>query len=381
MIEKMKYSRVVVKLGTNLLTGETDSLKEEIVASLVSQIASLRSNNLDILIVSSGAIAAGRGLLGQKNKTKSLKILQAQAAVGQNYLMQMYGKLFSEHGIIVGQALLTRAELSSNATASNARSTLEELFGLGVIPIVNENDVVATDEIEESFGDNDNLSAAVANLIAADLLVFLTDQQGLFDSDPRSNPQAKLIKKVTRVNDAIIKGANNIAGSRGKGGMASKVLAATEATSWGTATIIASGNEEDVLSKIVRGDEVGTFFEPWGKKRSRARRRSLGSVFVKGKIVVDEGAAKALITGKSSLLAIGVTDVQGPFESGDVVEIVGPDNLPIARGAVAYPSEAVNLFKGHRSESIRDIISSPNFEGRFVGDEIVHVDNMVLIEK
>ena len=283
----MKYSRVVVKLGTNLLTGETDSLKEEIVASLVSQIASLRSNNLDILIVSSGAIAAGRGLLGQKNKTKSLKILQAQAAVGQNYLMQMYGKLFAEHGIIVGQALLTRAELSSNATASNARSTLEELFGLGVVPIVNENDVVATDEIEESFGDNDNLSAAVANLIAADLLVFLTDQQGLFDSDPRSNPQAKLIKKVTRVNDAIIKGANNIAGSRGKGGMASKVLAATEATSWGTATIIASGNEEDVLSKIVRGDEVGTFFEPWGKKRSRARRRSLGSVFVKGKIVVD----------------------------------------------------------------------------------------------
>ena len=180
----MKYSRVVVKLGTNLLTGETDSLKEEIVASLVSQIASLRSNNLDILIVSSGAIAAGRGLLGQKNKTKSLKILQAQAAVGQNYLMQMYGKLFAEHGIIVGQALLTRAELSSNATASNARSTLEELFGLGVVPIVNENDVVATDEIEESFGDNDNLSAAVANLIAADLLVFLTDQQGLFDSDP-----------------------------------------------------------------------------------------------------------------------------------------------------------------------------------------------------
>ena len=375
----MKYSRVVVKLGTNLLTGETDSLKEEIVASLVSQIASLRSNNLDILIVSSGAIAAGRGLLGQKNKTKSLKILQAQAAVGQNYLMQMYGKFFAEHGIIVGQALLTRAELSSNATASNARSTLEELFGLGVVPIVNENDVVATDEIEESFGDNDNLSAAVANLIAADLLVFLTDQQGLFDSDPRSNPQANLIKRVTRVSDAIIKGANNIAGSRGKGGMASKVLAATEATSWGTATIIASGNEKDVLSKIVRGDEVGTFFEPWGKKRSGARRRSLGSVFVKGKIIVDEGAAKALITGKSSLLAIGVTDVQGSFESGDVVEILNPDNLPIARGAVAYPSEAVNLFKGHRSESIRDLISSPNFEGRFVGDEIVHVDNMVLI--
>tara|TARA_B100000686_G_scaffold321465_1_gene374166 strand:+ start:21 stop:1160 length:1140 start_codon:yes stop_codon:yes gene_type:complete len=379
MIEKMKYSRVVVKLGTNLLTGETDSLKEEVVASLVSQIASLRSNNLDILIVSSGAIAAGRGLLGQKNKTKSLKILQAQAAVGQNYLMQMYGKLFAEHGIIVGQALLTRAELSSNATASNARSTLEELFGLGVVPIVNENDVVATDEIEESFGDNDNLSAAVANLIAADLLVFLTDQQGLFDSDPRSNPQAKLIKRVTRVNDEIIKGANNIAGSRGKGGMASKVLAATEATSWGTATIIASGNEQDVLSKIVRGDEVGTFFEPWGKTRSRARRRSLGSVFVKGKIIVDDGAAKALMTGKSSLLAIGVTDVQGSFESGDVVEIFSPDNLPIARGAVAYPSEAVNLFKGHRSESIRDLISSPNFEGRFVGDEIVHVDNMVLI--
>ena len=369
----MKYSRVVVKLGTNLLTGETDSLKEEIVASLVSQIASLRSNNLDILIVSSGAIAAGRGLLGQKNKTKSLKILQAQAAVGQNYLMQMYGKFFAEHGIIVGQALLTRAELSSNATASNARSTLEELFGLGVVPIVNENDVVATDEIEESFGDNDNLSAAVANLIAADLLVFLTDQQGLFDSDPRSNPQANLIKRVTRVSDAIIKGA------RGKGGMASKVLAATEATSWGTATIIASGNEKDVLSKIVRGDEVGTFFEPWGKKRSGARRRSLGSVFVKVKIIVDEGYSKALITGKSSLLAIGVTDVQGSFESGDVVEILNPDNLPIARGAVAYPSEAVNLFKGHRSESIRDLISSPNFEGRFVGDEIVHVDNMVLI--
>ncbi len=375
----MKYSRMVVKLGTNLLTGEADSLKEEIIASLVSQIAFLRSKNLEILIVSSGAIAAGRGLLGQGKTDKSLKMLQAQAAVGQNYLMQMYAKLFADYGIIVGQALLTRAELSSNITASNARSTLEELFGLGVIPIVNENDVVATEEIDESFGDNDNLSAAVANLVEADLLVFLTDQIGLFDSDPRSNPEAKLIKRITSVNDAIMKSVNDIPGSKGTGGMASKVLAAAEATSWGTATVIAGGYEDDVLNRIIQGDDVGTFFEPWPKRSSGARRRSLGSAFVKGKLVVDEGAAKALLTGKSSLLAIGVTNVQGSFGSGDVVEIVDPNNSTIARGAVAYPSDVVNLFKGQQSESVRDIISSPNFEGRFVGDEIVHIDNMVLI--
>lgn len=375
----MKYSRVVVKLGTNLLTGETDSLKEEIIASLVSQIAFLRSKNLEILIVSSGAIAAGRGLLGQENVAQSLKMLQAQAAVGQNQLMQMYAKLFAEYKIIVGQALLTRAELSSNITASNARSTLEELFGLGVIPIVNENDVVATEEIDESFGDNDNLSAAVANLIEADLLVFLTDQIGLFDSDPRTNPEAKLIKKITSVDDAIMKSVNDIPGSRGTGGMATKVLAAAEATSWGTATVIAGGYEDDVLNRIIEGEDIGTFFEPWPKRSSGARRRSLGSAFVKGKLVVDQGAAQALLTGKSSLLAIGVTNVQGSFGSGDVVEIVDPDNSAIARGAVAYPSEVVNLFKGKQSESVRDIISSPNFEGRFVGDEIVHIDNMVLI--
>ena len=376
----MEYRKIVIKIGTNLLTDKNDSLAIGVISSLVSQIAILHKEGLDVVVVSSGAIAAGRGVLNIKQDTSTaLENYQAQAAVGQHHLMETYGRLFFEENITVGQALLTRGELSSGQTGSNVRRAIDELFKLKVIPIVNENDVVATDEIEASFGDNDKLSAAVANLIAADLLIFLTDQDGLFDDDPRVNSRAKMIKHVPRITDEIILAANNTPSRRGKGGMASKILAAAEATSWGTTTVIANGLNENVVTDIVSGQQKGTFFEPWGKKVSSSKRRSLGKVFVKGSIVVDKGATEVLLGGKSSLLAVGVVSVEGFFQSGDIVEIMNPNNDVIARGASSYPSEVIKLLKGLKSESVREVVSKTDFQGDFIGGEIVHIDNMVLV--
>lgn len=378
--KKPEYRKVVVKLGTNLLTAGSDRLDEAVMTALVGQMARLRQMGIDVVIVSSGAIAAGRHALQLQGSRQNMTTLQALAAVGQGHLMQEYDRLFSTHEVQVGQALLTRADLTSQRAAANARRTLTALLELRVVPIVNENDVVATEEIDATFGDNDNLSVAVANLIAADLLVLLTDQDGLYDDDPRRNPEATFIPRVPRVTDEIIRVADSTPGRRGRGGMASKVHAAAEATSWGTATVIANGHVSDVLLKVIGGEQVGTFFEPWGRRRSAARRRSLGRAFVKGKLVVDAGATSALRGGRSSLLAVGVSEVVGSFQAGDVVEVLGPDQVPIARGAVAYPSELVRRFKGLRSAQVREMLeaSSGNDEV-FVGDEVVHLDNLVLL--
>ena len=374
----LRYRTIVVKLGTNVLTGGKDRLDLDIISALADEVATLAQQQVRTVIVSSGAIAAGREALGLPRLGRyGVANLQVLAAVGQSRLMQVYEQIFSRHGIIVGQALLTRPDLDSKRAATNARRALLGMLELGVIPIVNENDVTATDEIGRSFGDNDNLSAAVANLLDADLLVLLTDQDGLYDSDPRTNPDAKLIPRVSRVTDAVRQAAAALPGERGRGGMASKINAAAEATSWGTAVVIAGGRVPGALTRAVRGESSGTFFDPWGARRTTERRRSMGGVFVRGSLVVDDGAANRLRGGRSSLLPVGITEVRGAFRAGDIVEILEPGGAAIARGVVNYPADAIAQVKGRRSPEIRPLLSA-SADGA-AGDEIVHLDNLVLL--
>jgi glutamate 5-kinase len=373
---QIRYRLLVIKLGTNVLTGGTDQLDVGAMASVVDQIVRLREAGAKIVLVTSGAIAAGRQALGTvRRQSRSVGNLQVLAAVGQGRLMQAYDGFFARHGVTVAQALLTRSDLKSKRAAGNAKRALVGLLEIGVVPIVNENDVVATEEIGATFGDNDNLSATVANLIGADLLILVTDQDGLYERDPRGNPAARLIPRVERVSDDLIKAAESLPGERGRGGMESKLRAAAEATSWGSAVVIAGLARSDALIRIARGETEGTFFEPWGSRRSASRRRSLGSSFVAGTIVVDNGAAGALKTGRSSLLPVGVKEVRGSFQEGDIVEVVDTHGVAIARGAVAYSSDLIERVKGFRSPQAREVLS----DSGTTSEEVVHLENLALL--
>jgi glutamate 5-kinase len=373
------YSQLVIKLGTNVLTGGTDQLDFDVMADVVTQIVSLRETGTRVVLVTSGAIAAGRQALGPApGRRNSVGNMQVLAAVGQSRLMRGYDLLFAEHDVTTAQALLTRSDLKSRRAANNAKRTLEGLLDAGVVPIVNENDVVATEEIGATFGDNDNLSATVANLVAADLLVLVTDQDGLYDHDPRTTPDAKLIPRVERVSDDLIRSAESLPGERGRGGMASKVRAAAEATSWGTAVVITGLARPNALVRIANGEPEGTYFEPWGARHSPSRRRSLGGAFVTGSLVVDDGAAKALRTGRSSLLPVGIIEVRGTFEAGDVLEIVDTTGVAIARGTAAYGSETVDRVKGLQGPKARDLIAETG-PGSTKGEEVIHLDDLALL--
>ena len=263
---KIKYRRLVIKFGTNVLTGGSDRLDLDVMANVVGQVVQLREAGASVILVTSGAIAAGRQSLGTAvGARRSVGNLQVLAAVGQSRLMQAYDRLFAKHGVTPAQALFTRADLRSKRAAANAKRTLEGLLDAGAVPIVNENDVVATEEIGATFGDNDNLSATVTNLVGADLLILVTDQDGLYDRDPRTYPSARLIPRVERVSADLLQAAEFLPGERGRGGMASKVRAAAEATSWGTAVVIAGLTRPDALVRIAAGEPEGTFFEPRGR--------------------------------------------------------------------------------------------------------------------
>lgn len=374
-----KSSQLVIKVGTNVLTGGTDKLDSDVMVDVVAQVVRLHLGGTRIVLVTSGAIAAGRQALGtvpgRKNSVGNMQVL---AAVGQSRLMRAYDRLFAEHDVMTAQALLTRSDLRSRRAANNAKRTLEGLLDAGVVPIVNENDVVATEEIGATFGDNDNLSATVANLVAADLLVLVTDQDGLYDHDPRTIPNAKLISRVERVEENLIRSAESLPGERGKGGMASKVRAAAEATSWGTAVVIAGLARPNALIRIANGESEGTYFEPWGARHSPSRRRSLGGAFVTGSLIIDDGAAKALRTGRSSLLPVGVVEVRGTFEAGDVLEIIDAEGVAIARGAAAYGSQMVSRVKGLQGPKARDIIAETG-SGITKGEEVIHLDDLALL--
>ncbi|HEX74946.1 MAG TPA: glutamate 5-kinase [Dehalococcoidia bacterium] len=370
----MLYQRLVAKFGTNLLTGGTDHLDPEIMASLVEQVAQLHNQRHEVIIVSSGAVAAGRQKLGLTKERKDIPFKQVLASVGQNQLMHAYERLFSQHNITVAQALLTKSDLSDRAGYLNARNTLLALIELGAVCIVNENDVVATDEIGEvKFGDNDNLSAMVANLVDADLLILLTDIDGLYTADPQHDSDAKLIPKVEKIDAEIERLASKPSTPHGVGGMATKIEAAQLATSSGVTVVIANGQKPDILRQVVAGESSGTLFLPRSSKLESKKRWMLSGLASKGRLVIDGGAVLALRKQNKSLLPAGVVSVEGEFQRGDVVDIFDTEGGHIGYGIPNYNSKDATTIKGAHSEAISSIL------GYEYGDEVIHRNNMVLM--
>ena len=368
------YQRIVAKFGTALLTGGSDQLDLDIMAGLVAQVARLRSQGVEVLIVTSGAIAAGRHRLGVREERKDIPFRQVLASVGQSHLMQTYDRLFAEHDLVIAQTLLTRRDLTDRVAYLNARNTLLALLEYGVVPIVNENDVVAVEEIADTvIGDNDNLSALVANLVDADLLALLTDTGGLHTADPRRDPNAQLIERVDRITPEIERLADDTSTRHGVGGMITKLQAAKLATAGGADVLIASGSEPDALERLARGEALGTLFSAATDRLESRKRWMLAGLAARGKIVVDAGAAKALVSQGKSLLPAGVRDVAGPFDRGDAVSICADDGRRIAIGITNYDHQDVAAIKGMRSDRIAEVL------GHEYGAELVHRNNLVLL--
>jgi glutamate 5-kinase len=310
----MAYQRIVAKFGTALLTNGGDNLDREMMSRLVVQLAKLHGEGREVILVSSGAMAAGRSKLGLNKRVRDIPFKQVLASVGQHRLMNLYEQLFAGHNITVAQALLARADLLDRAAYLNARNTLLALLELKVLCIVNENDVVAVDEIREAvFGDNDNLSAMVANLVDADLLLILTDTGGLYTADPNRHPDAKLIPEVKAIDSEIERLAAGTPGKVGTGGMTAKVEAAKLATSSGVTVVIADGRKPDIILKVAKGEALGTRFLPVTNRLESRQRWMLSGLSTKGKLVVDSGAVSALKDQKRSLLAAGIKEVEGKF--------------------------------------------------------------------
>ena len=370
---KSKYRRIVVKAGTSVLTGGGEKLDLDNMTSLVAQIAQLHDRNIELILVSSGAIAAGRHVLGLPEGRRDISFRQVLAAIGQSHLMRTYDELFSRHAIKVAQALLTRNDFGNRQDYLNVRNTLMALLELKVLPVVNENDVVAMEEIGEVFGDNDRLSALVANLVDADLLVILTDTGGLYTDDPHVNPEAQLVRHVNRVDSKVEALAVRHYKSTSRGGMSTKLEAAKLATASGVTMVICNGAEPDVLARLIAGEELGTLFSPIADKMESRKRWMLSGLSTYGEIVIDQGAVAALKEGKRSLLPAGVKEVRGRFHRGDIVYIVECGGSRLACGIVNYSASDSDKIRGSRSDQIYRIL------GYHYGQEIVHRNNMVLL--
>jgi len=369
----LPYNRIVVKFGTSLLTGGSDQLNQEIMSKLVAQVAQLHKQGLELLIVSSGAMASGRHKLGLTKKIKGIPFKQVLCSVGQSHLMYVYEQLFSQYNIAVAQALLTKTDLSDRAGYLNARNTLLALLQLKVVCIVNENDVVAVDELDEAkFGDNDNLSAMVANLVDADLLLLLTDTAGLYTADPRRDPNARIILQVDRI-DSEVEHLADKAGSLGIGGMITKIEAAKLATASGVTVVIADGREPDIILRLASGEAMGTRFLPTTSKLDSRKRWMLSGLCVQGRLVVDSGAALALKKQNRSLLAAGIRQIEGEFDRGDIVDIYDAEGSHLGCGLVNYSSGEVSLIKGAHSGKIATLL------GVDYGPEVVHRNNLAVI--
>jgi len=363
--------RFVVKVGSSLVTGQGEGLDLGAMATWARQIAALRAAGKEIVLVSSGAIAEGMQRLGWKRRPRTMHELQAAAAVGQMGLAQAYESCFADHGIRTAQVLLTHTDLADRQRYLNARSTLRTLIELGVVPVINENDTVVTDEIR--FGDNDTLAALVTNLIEADVLVILTDQPGLFTADPRRDPSATLVRGA-RAGDPQLEGMAGDAGSMiGRGGMLTKVLAAKRAARSGAHTVIASGHEADVLVRLGKGDAIGTLLHADTPPLAARKQWLADHVQVSGRLVLDAGAVRALAAGGKSLLPIGVKAVEGDFERGAVVACLAPDGDAIARGLVNYSAAESRRILGRPSNEIEAIL------GYVDEPELIHRDNLVLL--
>lgn len=361
--------RLVVKVGSSLVTNEGRGIDMQAVEQWAAQIALLHDQGREMVLVSSGAIAEGMVRLGWPRRPNAMHELQAAAAVGQMGLVQAYEVAFAKHGIRTAQILLTHEDLADRHRYLNARSTLYTLLGLGVVPIVNENDTVVTDEIR--LGDNDTLGALVTNLIEADGLIILTDQSGLYSADPRKNPNAEFITSAQAGDPALETMAGGSGSSIGTGGMLTKVLAAKRAAHSGGHTVIASGREPDVLRRLAQGERIGTELRAILPVRSARQRWLASHLRLRGRLTLDAGAVRALTQGHKSLLPIGVVAVEGEFGRGDVVACVDEHGVECGRGLINYSASDARRIMGKPSSQIADIL------GIMSDQELMHRDNMV----
>ncbi len=374
--ERREYRRVVVKAGSSLLTTSEGGLDLESMASIAAQIARLQAGGREMLLVSSGAVAAGRHVLaraGNRGVGRGVKMRQALAAIGQGRLMNVYEQLFEWRDIRVAQALLTGKDIDDREGYLNIRNTLLGLIENGVVPIINENDVVAIDELEgEIFGDNDMLSAMVANIVDADLLVMLGTVGGLFTADPNLDASARLIPAVTEFSERVEALGGPSADERGRGGMTTKLAAAKLATDSGVDTIVASGKTPGVITRLIEGEPLGTYFPTRATRMESWKRYLLSQMRESDAIIVDDGAAAALAVHNRSLLAAGVVDCVGDFERGDIVVVIDARRR-IACGIANYASEDIRNIRRLKSNRIEPTL------GHYFGDEVMHRDNMVVL--
>jgi len=366
-----KASRLVVKVGSSLVTGEGRGIDHAAVARWAAEIAQLRAAGKSVVLVSSGAIAEGMQRLGWSTRPRAIHDLQAAAAVGQMGLVQAYETAFAQYGLHTAQVLLTHEDLADRRRYLNARTTLTTLLGLHVIPIINENDTVTTDEIR--FGDNDTLGALVTNLLEADVLVLLTDQHGLFTADPRRDPTATLVREARAGDPALETMAGGAGSAIGRGGMLTKVLAAKRAARSGATTIIASGHEPDVLARLARGEAIGTLLTAERGMLAARKQWLADHVRLAGRLTLDEGAVTAITRDGKSLLPIGVVAVAGQFGRGEVVGCFTPDGREVARGLVNYGAQETARIVRRPSSEIETVL------GYVDEPELIHRDNLVLL--
>ena len=363
--------RCVIKVGSALLTDDGRGLNKSGIHSWVSQIAVLRAQGIEVVLVSSGAVAAGMVTLGMEVRPHAIHLLQAAAAVGQMGLVQFYDSCFKGHGLHAAQVLLTHDDLADRTRYLNARSTLLSLLELGVVPVINENDTVVTDEIR--FGDNDTLGALVANLLEADLLLVLTDQDGLFEQDPRLFPGAKLISESRSLDASLDAMAGESRGGLGRGGMATKLSASRLAARSGAHTVLANGRTENVINRVIDGEKLGTLLLADQSAVTARKRWLAGHLQMRGELVLDEGAVRVLRKKGRSLLAVGVLRSSGDFLRGDMVRCVSEKGEKVACGLINYSASETVLISGLSSGQIEGAL------GYVVEDELIHRDNLVLL--
>ena len=368
----VKAKRIVVKVGTSTITYPNGKMNFTQIERLARELTDLSNQGREIILVTSGAVAVGVDRLGLAEKPKTIPGKQAAAAVGQGILMHVYEKLFGEYGQIVAQVLLTKGDAVDRHRYTNSRNTFQALLEQKVIPIVNENDVVALDELK--IGDNDNMSALVAGIVDADVDIILSDVAGLYTANPQTNPSATLLSEVTDITPEIEASAGGAGTKNAVGGMFTKLQAAKAAVSSGINLVIASGEEPNVITRILNGEEVGTLFVS-KENRLQFRKRWLAfGARIMGKIVVDDGCANAICkAGGCSILPAGITTVVGCFETGNTISVVDGSGHEMARGLTNYSSEELNIIKGAKTSEIEELIGHKHF------DEVIHRDNLVIL--
>ena len=366
-----RVKRIVVKIGSSSLTSPVGGLDMENLQKFTGEVSSIKDHNLEVIIVSSGAIAAGLKYLNLEERPKQYSILQAVAAVGQHDLMRVYSSFFFKNSKKVGQILVTREDTSRREQYLNIKNTIMSLLNLDVIPIINENDSVALDEIK--FGDNDTLAALIAGLIEADLLVILSDIDGLFDKNPQDNLDARLISVVDNITDEIEKVAGGIGSSYGSGGMVTKIRSAKICSFSGIPMVIANSRQPRIIQRILEGENLGTFFIPEETKRITGMKRWIAfGMVTKGSIKIDKGAEEAIVKKGKSLLPVGVITVDGCFKKGDNIMVVSADTRIIAKGISNLASENISMIKGKHEKEISDMFGSD------LCCEVIHRDNLVV---